>query len=347
VEVRIPNVISDTDRYGTVRYYYRTKGKPKIRLVSPPGSPAFLQEIERARAATKGDTNPTAHPPRKVIPGSFRDLLRRYYAHSGFTRLDWSTQKWTRRALEYVANGRDDFPIALAKRKHLQDIIESKAQTPAIANEVRTALRKVFKYAVAQDMIDSDPTTALTEIEYRRKPHKPWTDEEIERYERTHREGSNARLALALLRYTGCRIEDAPRLGPNNFVNGRLRYTMAKGEERNPIDVDIPVLPELSAAIASAKRTGIKTFLVTIDGRPYGARGFAGTFRYWCQQARVNKSAHGFRKRMGKMLAEGGATPHESMAWLGHRTLQQVQTYSKDANRARLADAAATKLGGL
>jgi integrase/recombinase XerD len=315
--------------------------------VSPPGSLAFLQEIERVRAETKSHATQSVHAARKVFPGSFRDLLKRYYAHSGFTRLDWSTQKWTRRALEYVAKGRDDFPIALAKRKHLQDIIESKAQTPAIANEVRTALRKVFKYAVAQDMIDSDPTTALIEIEYRRKPHKPWTDEEIERYEKKYHEGSNARLALALLRYTGCRVEDAPRLGPHNIVNSRFRYTMAKNEERNPIDVDIPVLPELTASIASAKRTGLKTFLVTQSGRPYAPRGFAASFAYWCKKAGVKKSAHGFRKRMGKMLAEGGATPHESMAWLGHRTLQQVQTYSKDANRARLADSAATKLGGL
>jgi integrase/recombinase XerD len=196
-------------------------------------------------------------------------------------------------------------------------------------------------------MIDSDPTTALTEIKYLHNPHKPWTDEEMERYEKAHREDSNARLALAILRFTGCRVEDAPRLGPANIVNGRLRYTMAKGEERNPIDVDIPVLPELGAAIAAAKRTGLKTFLVTQDGRHYGARGFAASFRYWCIKAGVNKSAHGLRKRMGKLLAEGGATPHESMAWLGHRTLQQVQTYSRDANRGRLADAAVTKIRGL
>ena len=281
MEVKIPNVISDTDRHGTVRYYFRTKGRPKVRLMSPRGSSAFLEEIERVRGETKGSTPAPIHPARKVIPGSFRDLLSRYYAHSGFTQLDWSTQKWTRRALEYVAKGRDDFPIAQAKRKNLQDIIKSKAETPAMANETRSALRKVFKYAVAQDMIDSDPTTALTEIKYLRKPHKPWTDEEIEQYERAPRDGSNARLALTLLRYTGCRIEDAPRLGPPNIVNGRLRYTMAKGVGRNPIDVDIPVLPELSAAIAAAKRTGLKTFLVTQNGRPYGARGFAASFRYW------------------------------------------------------------------
>jgi integrase len=134
------------------------------------------------------------------------------------------------------------------------------------------------------------------------------------------------------------------RLGPQNINNGRLRYTMAKNEHRNPIDVEIPVLPELAKALASAKRVGIKHFLVKSTGKPYSVRGFASVFERWCKQAGVKKSSHGFRKTIGATLADNGATPHEIMSWLGHRTLTEAQRYSLTANRSKLADSAASKM---
>jgi hypothetical protein len=45
-----------------------------------------------------------------------------------------------------------------------------------------------------------------------------------------------------------------------------------------------------------------------------------------------------------RRLAEAGATAHELMAVSGHKTLTEVQRYTKDADRRRLADAAMAKL---
>ena len=45
-----------------------------------------------------------------------------------------------------------------------------------------------------------------------------------------------------------------------------------------------------------------------------------------------------------RRLAEVGGTAHELMAFSGHKTLTEVQRYTTDADRKRLADAAMAKL---
>jgi hypothetical protein len=47
-----------------------------------------------------------------------------------------------------------------------------------------------------------------------------------------------------------------------------------------------------------------------------------------------------------RRLAEDGATTHELMAMSGHRTLSEVQRYTDDADRQRLADQAMAKKRG-
>mgnify|MGYP000352521939 CR=1 FL=1 len=49
MKVDFPHLIADTDRHGNVRYYYRLKGKPKVRIRGTPGTPAFQQAYEDAR----------------------------------------------------------------------------------------------------------------------------------------------------------------------------------------------------------------------------------------------------------------------------------------------------------
>jgi integrase/recombinase XerD len=75
--------------------------------------------------------------------------------------------------------------------------------------------------------------------------HHTWTLEEIEQFNRRHPIGTQARLALDILRYTPGRREDAPRLGRQHTRDGRVRFRQAKNEDRNPIDIDIPLHPEL------------------------------------------------------------------------------------------------------
>ena len=53
--------------------------------------------------------------------------------------------------------------------------------------------------------------------------------------------------------------------------------------------------------------------------------------------------AHGLRKAIAARLAEQGASAHEIMAVTGHKTLEEVERYTREAERKKLADSAMSK----
>ena len=108
--------------------------------------------------------------------------------------------------------------------------------------------------------------------------------------------------------------------------------------------MDIPLHPDL-AAIIEATPSGHLTFLITQYGKPFTASGFGNKFKDWCRQADLpHCSAHGLRSATAVRLAERGASPHEIMAITGHRTLEEVEHYTRAAGMKKLADSAMARL---
>jgi integrase/recombinase XerD len=67
--------------------------------------------------------------------------------------------------------------------------------------------------------------------------------------------------------------------------------------------------------------------------------------RDWCDEANLRHcSAHGLRKATLTQIAEGGGTPHELMAVGGHRSLEEVERYTRKANKRKLATSGMEKL---
>ena len=108
-----------------------------------------------------------------------------------------------------------------------------------------------------------------------------WTIDEVRQYEAKHPLGTRARLAFALLLYTGVRRSDVVKLGRQMIREGCLTFTQTKNQKRNPITVSIPVLPQLQAAIDATPSCNM-IFLVTEFGRPFTTAGFGNRFRKWC-----------------------------------------------------------------
>jgi integrase/recombinase XerD len=230
--------------------------------------------------------------------------------------------------------------------KHVRTLRDEKAALPGAARNRLKALRALFRWAVESDEAPHDPTISIKAISYVTKGHHSWAIEEVELYEQRHPLGTTARLAMAILLYTSWRREDAVRLGPQHVRDGRIKYRQAKNEHRNPIDMDIPLFPELAEAIASAP-SGHLTFLVTKYGKPFTPDGFGNAFKDWCRQANLpHCSAHGLRKALATRLAERGATPHEIMAITGHKSLEEVELYTRAARKSQLADRAMSRLKG-
>lgn len=347
--IKLKYVSGDVDRHGNVRFYFRRNGQPKIRLPGLPGSDEFIEAYSSALANLPED-----HPRTVGCPavGSFGHVCLAYYASTTFKALDTSTQAWRRRALDSICKNHGHKRIAMMRAKHIRMLRDEKADLPGAARTRLKALKALFGWAVEAELAIDDPTLGVKKIHYVSKSHHSWTLEEVEQYERRHPVGTKARLGLALLLYTSWRREDAPRMGPQHIheerlpdgsIKKRIVYRLGKNEDRNPSEMDIPLYPDL-AAIIDATPSGHLTFLITEYGKPFTTGGFGNRFKDWCRQANLpHCSCHGLRSAAATRLANRGASDFEIMAITGHKTLAEVERYTKAANMKKLADSAMDK----
>src|SRR5262249_40710010 len=175
--------------------------------------------------------------------------------------------------------------------------------------------------------------------------YRTWSEAEIAQFEAKHPTGTKARLALALLLYTGQRRGDVVELGCRHMHGDLLVLDQGKIEGGEEAHVEIPVQPKLREIIDATRMVGVKTFLVTHQGTPYTAPGFGNWFRELCDAAGCHGlSAHGLRKACARRLAEIGCSALQIAAITGHATLKEVQRYTNAADRKRMAREAMAKL---
>lgn len=344
MQMRFKYLVEDVDRHGNVRIYVRVPGRRKVRLRAKFGTDEFLAAYT---AAIDGHLS-APRQAREAKSGSFRHLCMRYYASATFDALDPATQAWRRRALDTVCRKHADKPVALMLPRHVRQLRDELKETPGAANQRLKALKALFAWACEDEpeLAPQNPTLGVKKIKYATTGHHSWTADEVQQFRVRHPIGSKARLALDLLLYTGGRREDAVRLGLQHVRNGRVRFTQAKNEHRCPVEVDIPLHSKLRVTI-SATQSEHLTFLVTEYGKPYTPAGFGNAMRDWCDQANLHHcSAHGLRKACATALAEAGATAHEIASVTGHQSLEEIERYTRNAKRKRLADRAMKKFKG-
>lgn len=338
MDVVLKYLVEDRDRHGNVRRYVRVPGRKKVRLKHLPGTEEFLAEYAAAMAGVS--------PSRAPGKGSFRALTILYYGSAVFRRLDVSTQSWRRRALDSISIKHGSKPVRLMQARHVRRIRDELIDKPAAGNQRLKALKALFSWAIEEDEAQHNPTIGVQKISYASLGFATASADEIVEYKERHPLGSKARLALDLLRFTTGRREDIPLLGPGHVRNGRIRFRQQKNKDRKPIDIDMPVHPDLAASIEATPSKHM-TFLVTDYGKPYSTNGFGNAMRDWLDQANLHHlSSHSFRKGTAVALAEGGASAHEIGAITGHQTLEEVERYTRAARRRKLADSAMKKLKG-
>jgi integrase len=337
-------LIEDVDRHGNVRVYVRRKGQPKVRLRERPGTSEFLEEYRQAicdRAEAPEESTPSFQ---RAAKGSLRWLCEQYYGSAEYKQLEPRTRHVRRLILDPLCQRDGDKPYALLEPRHIRKRRDEKAAYPEAANGLIKALRQVFNFAVENDIADRNPARDVPYLRSASEGFHSWTPEEIEQFEAHHDPGTKARLALALLLYTGQRRSDVVALGRQHLKDGWLTFTQVKNRKRNPVTLSIPVHPDLDAVI-DATPSGHMNFLVTEFGKPFTANGFGNWFRKQCDAAGLSHcSAHGLRKAAAARLAELGAGESEIMAITGHRTSKEVTRYTRGARQKVLAAKAMARL---
>jgi enterobacteria phage integrase len=116
-------------------------------------------------------------------------------------------------------------------------------------------------------------------------------------------------------------------------------------QQKTGAKLTIPLHDDLRKILAVAPRQHV-TILNTKFGKPFTVDGFGGWLRDAITAAGLSLDCqpHGLRKAAGRLLAEASCTAREIMAVLGHRSIAQVELYTRDADQGHLASQAVIKL---
>jgi len=318
-------------------YYFRRPGCARVRLPGLPGSAAFMEAYKVALAASlpRADIGE-----RRNTPGTVAALVAAYASSARFKHeIAPETRRTQWAILQRFRDEHGEKRVATLRREHVVAVLSSKKPYPR-RNWLK-AVRPMMQFAVSIGMIAVDPTRDIkASVKTKGEGFRPWGEEEIAAFRQHHAIGSRARLAFELLLCTVQRRGDVIRMGPQHVRGGLLQVRQSK----TGATLALPVLPELRAALDAAP-SGHLTFLATVHGKPFTSAGFGNWFREMCDKAGLTGlSAHGLRKAGGRRLAEAGCTASEIAAWSGHRTLGEVSRYTRAADQAAMARAAAAKL---
>jgi integrase len=326
-------------RHGRQYTYFRRPGFKRVPLPGLPGSSEFMAAYAEAMA----DQPAPVTGGREILPGTFNALALSYLNSASFRSLAASTQSVYRNLIDRLRIENGNSLVAKLERHHIVARMAERADKPESANVLRKVLRATMQHAIAIGMRKDDPTQGTKPIASKSADgFHSWSDDEIAQFEARHSIGAKARLALALLLYTGQRRSDVVRMGPRDIKNGLLHIKQVK----TGAELRVPVLPDLQQIIA-ASPIGLTTFLVDELGTPYKAKYFGRRFREWCDAAELRHcTAHGLRKAAARLFAEAGCSEHEIAAWTGHASLREVRRYTKAVSQERLAMAAAQKSEG-
>lgn len=330
---RKPYIQKEITRHGKTVWYFRRGKEKRIRLLGQFGSPEFNASYE---AALVGEP---VEKKARAARSSLRWLVDRYYESGRFINLASSTQRKYSGILENVCKTGGELNFRTITKK---DIIAGRVRReakPFAANAYVISMKLVFEFAIDSGWIDENPAIGAAAPKHKTDGYHTWTKEEVIRYQEYHPLGTQARLALDIMLYTGLRISDAIRLGPQHIKDAMLSVKTKK----TGADIYIPVLPPLLSSIAASSIDGL-LFLPSPKGRQRKDTAASVWFKRQATLAGVQGTAHGLRKAGATFAAENGATPHELAAMYGWTSTQMAEHYTRKANKAHLAKQAANKL---
>jgi integrase len=318
------------DRHGKVRRYIRRPGSRRVPLPGLPGSPEFMQAYQDAMSGSA----PPKHSRHK--PGTLGALSADFLQSTEFANLKISTRASYRAVLDPVLK-RDghrlvrDLPADKA-RKVLQEIGEKR---PGMANLTRAVLRRLFAYAIDLGLRRDNPFDRTPK--YKLGTHHTWTDAELEAFEKRWPLGTRERLAYSVLLYSGQRVGDVVRMQRSDIRKGTIHIV----QDKTAAELYIALHPALERALKAGPSNGI--YLIgDRAGRPIKRARLSALIRAAAETAGLPSKcvAHGLRKAALRRLAEHGGTSKQIQAVSGHRTLSEIERYTRQADQQRLAKAA-------
>ncbi|MHC2163088.1 integrase [Bradyrhizobium ottawaense] len=333
-KIKLKYVNEYIDRTGKLRRYFRKNGKQLGPLNGEPGSEEFMT----AYAAYLAKKSPAVV--RNMNKDSLAKLIVDYYGSRYFTDLKPSSRQLYKYALEPLSKAHGHRCAITMTAEHAETIINRiGAERPGMGNLTRAVLRRVFQFAIKAKRRKDNPMLGIDPFKV--GEHHTWTDAELRQYEAKWRLGTRQRLAYALLLYTGQRVGDVADMTRADVADGAIHVVQEKTGAR----VWIEIHPELHKAMKACPAKGL-SLIGDAAGRPLKRPALSALIREARKAAELPSRcvAHGLRKAAMRRLAEAGATANQIAAVSGHKTLKEVERYTKAADQRKMAKQAMDKL---
>lgn len=328
--VKLPRVHRVTRGAKVHCYHRRTRARlPDLPETHPEFLAAWLAEEHRNTPAAKA----------KAAPGSIAEGCETYLASQSYRELSETYRPVIRRHVEAIKAQGGNVQLRYLEPHHVRSDLEP--LKPAVASSRMKAWRKLGDFWVASGRLKTDPTEGVKRKKLAKSAgHKEWTRADLETFRERWPIGTPQRLAGELLQWTGARCVDAVTLGPHMVgADGLLSFTQAKTKH----DAHVPWVGRafgleadrvaLMQCIGNAPGA---VFVVTEYAQPRSVKGFSQWFAAAAREAGLVKlTAHGLRKYRMNALAEAGASVLVMQSWVGHVTLDEVQDYTRRADRRK------------
>jgi integrase len=351
IRLQYVNTFANRDRADKrLRYYFRKRGHKAIPLPGLPGSEEFMAAYQMALAALPDAKAEIGQ--QRTAPGTIDGLCVSYFKSSDWLGLADDTREARGRIIERFRSQHGSKRVRLIEQAHLVAMMNKIEALSSRRSWLKT-IRHLLQHAVPI-MLPDNPAARIEQVKLpKTKGHWAWSDAQIASY-RTHwRLGTKQRLVFEFALETVSRRGEVVRFGPQHVYVGnegvrRIRIERTHGSD----DVDIPMSDALAEAIDAMPRlTSINgvvplTFLHTERGKTRSKKALGNDFAGWVKMAGLPDQCrlHGLKKGGMRRGAEAGLTTHELMGQSGHKSLAEVERYTKAADQKKLADSGAAKL---
>lgn len=294
-------------------------------MPADPNSDEFKAKYKELQSA-EHPTSPSA-PQAK----SLRWLIERYKESAAWRQLSDATRYQRDKIFIKTIETSKNADYRDIDRKTMERAMDRRAATPAQANSFLKAMRGLFEWALKNDHVEINPCIGVDRLKDQTDGFPAWTTDDVIAFRVKHAVGTKPRLAMEFMLLTGLRRGDMATVGRQHIKDGVL--TLKTGKTGAVVTIDLPQY--LLDIIGATPIKGMH--LISQDnGSPYTVESFGNYFREWCDQAGIDKSAHGLRKLSATLAADGGAAAHELMAQYGWTKISQAEIYTKGADRVRL-----------
>jgi integrase len=335
-----PHINAVTARGKEYYYFHPARGTSRsgkaIRISGEPVSAdgtlnAAWWEAYRRMA---GEGEPVTHS------GTFLRLVESYQESPEWDALAPRTREEWARHFKYVVSSWGKLQVEGVEPRHVLALRDSRAKTPADANNLLRALSSLLAWSVPRGWRSDNPCREVRKLKGG-EGYAPWPWDTIQHLRIEARRDLWYAAALAL--YSGQRQSDVLGMTWNDVKDGLIAVKQGKTKKH----LWIPVHRDLATVLVEMPRRSVR-ILTNSRGRPWTADGFRVSWRVELMRPQMEDLRakrlvfHGLRKSAVVMLLEAGATDAEVAAITG-QSREMVAHYSRQVSQRKLAAAAILK----